>query len=130
MMNRVKDAIFSRRDRRARRAGIARRVAFRSTDFARTIGSNGAVLARRVGGGTAELARRVGPRRGLIGLAIVAVAVGSGILIARYLRARAEEEHDVEDASEAAMIDESAGVRRRRRMSRAQRKAANAAISH
>ena len=68
----------------------------------------------------------------MIGLAIVAVAVGSDTLIARYLRARAEEEHDVEamGTSEAAMIDETAGVRRRRRMSRAQRRAANTAISH
>jgi hypothetical protein len=60
----------------------------RSGELARTIGSGTAGLARRVGGGSASLARRIGPRRALIGLAIVAAAVGGSIVVIRYLRAR------------------------------------------
>ena len=37
---------------------------------------------------TADLATRIGPRRGLIGLAVIAVAVGGSIILVRYLRAR------------------------------------------
>jgi hypothetical protein len=62
----------------------------RGGGLARSVGSGTADLARRVGNGTASIARQIGPRRGLIGLAVAAVAIGGAILVARYLRARRE----------------------------------------
>jgi len=57
-------------------------------DFARSVGSGTADLARRFGSGTADLAKRVGPRRGIIGLVVLGVAIGGSIVLIRYLRAR------------------------------------------
>lgn len=71
-------------------------------DFAKAFGSGTAGIARRVGSGTAHLAKRVGPRRGLIGLAVVGVALGGTYILIRYLRARkmeAELAHDEPGAS-------------------------------
>lgn len=67
-----------------------------TADFAKMVGGNTAHLAKRVGSGGAKLAKNVGPKRGLIGLALVAAAVGSGIYLARYLRARAAEARNKE----------------------------------
>jgi hypothetical protein len=60
-----------------------------TADFARMVGGNTADMAKRVGGGGAKLAKEIGPKRGLLGLAFVAAAVGSGIYLVRYLRTRA-----------------------------------------
>jgi hypothetical protein len=60
----------------------------RGGDFAKTIGSGTADLAKRFGSETADLAKRIGPRRGLIGLAALAVAIGGSVVLVRYLRAR------------------------------------------
>jgi hypothetical protein len=60
-------------------------------DLARAIGSGTADFARRFGSGTADVARRVGPWRALIGLAVIGAAVGGGVLLARYVRARRAE---------------------------------------
>jgi len=60
--------------------------------FAKMIGGNTTDIARRVGGGSVKLAKDVGLKRGLVGIALVAAAVGGGIYLARYLRARAETE--------------------------------------
>jgi hypothetical protein len=60
-------------------------------DVARAIGSGTADLARRFGSGTAHVAKRVGPWRALIGLAVIGAAVGGGVLLARYVRARRAE---------------------------------------
>jgi hypothetical protein len=60
-------------------------------DLARAVGSGTADLARRFGTGTAGVARRVGPWRALIGLAVIGAAVGGGVLLARYVRARRAE---------------------------------------
>ena len=57
-------------------------------DLARTIGSDTVDLARRFGGGAASIAKRVGPKRGLIGLVVVAAAIGGSIVLVRYLRSR------------------------------------------
>jgi hypothetical protein len=62
-----------------------------TADFAKMLGGNTAGIAKRVGSGSVKLAKNVGPKRGLLGLALVAAAVGSGIYLARYLRARAAE---------------------------------------
>jgi hypothetical protein len=59
-----------------------------SGDFARTVGSGTVDLVRRVGGGTTSLAKQIGPRRALIGLAVLGVAIGGGVFLIRYLRAR------------------------------------------
>lgn len=64
-----------------------------TADFAKMLGGNTADIAKRVGSGGAKLAKDIGPKRGLLGLALVVAAVGSGIYLARYLRARAAEGH-------------------------------------
>jgi hypothetical protein len=71
----------------------------RGGDVAKAIGSGTADLALRFGRGTADLATRIGPRRGLIGLAVIAVAVGGSVVLVRYLRARAAEEQTAMDES-------------------------------
>ena len=63
----------------------------RGSEVARTIGYGTADFARRFGRGTADVAIRIGPRRGLIGLAVLAVAIGGSVVLVRYLRTRAEE---------------------------------------
>ena len=60
----------------------------RSSELARTFGSETAHLAKRVGSGTAHLAKQIGPRRGLIGLAVLAATIGGSVMLVRYLRAR------------------------------------------
>lgn len=60
----------------------------RSGDIAKVIGGGTVDAARWVGRGTADIATRIGPKRGLIGLAVIAVAVGGSIILVRYLRAR------------------------------------------
>lgn len=57
-------------------------------DFAKAVGSGTADLARRFGNGTTDLARRVGPKRGIIGLVVLGVAIGGSVVLIRYLRAR------------------------------------------
>jgi hypothetical protein len=78
MMKTVKHTIYS--------------IGDRGGDVARSVGSGTADLARRVGSGTADLAKRIGPRRGLIGLAVLAAAIGGTVVLVRYLRARDAEE--------------------------------------
>jgi len=60
----------------------------RGGDLAGDLASGTADLARRFGSGTAGLAKRVGTRRGLIGLAVIAAAVGGSVVLLRYLRSR------------------------------------------
>jgi hypothetical protein len=74
MMKTVKHTIYS--------------IGDQGSDLARTIGSDTVNLARRFGGGTASLAKRIGPKRAVIGLVVVAAAVGGAIVLVRYLRAR------------------------------------------
>jgi hypothetical protein len=68
-------------------------------DFARTIGSDTVDLARQFGGGTAKLAKRIGPKRGLIGLAVLAAAIGGSVVLIRYLRARSAQDGLAADES-------------------------------
>jgi len=60
----------------------------RSSELARTFGAETADLAKRFGSETASLAKRIGPRRGLIGLAVLATTIGGSVMLVRYLRAR------------------------------------------
>ena len=70
-------------------------------------------LAKRVGSTTAGLAKRIGPKRGLIGLAVLAVAVGGTIVLVRYLRSRDEDVREGLDEELAG--DEAVGGKRNRR---------------
>jgi hypothetical protein len=72
----------------------------RSGDLAKTIGSETADLAKRFGSGTANLAKRIGPRRGLIGLAALAVVIGGSVVLIRYMRARNLEKRNLADAGD------------------------------
>jgi hypothetical protein len=74
------------------------KIGDRGSDVAMAIGSGTADIAKRVGRGTADLASRVGPRRALLGLAVIAAAVGGTVVLVRYLRARnAEYPLDMEE---------------------------------
>ena len=71
--------------------------------LARNIGGETVDLARRFGDGTVTLARRVGPKRGLLGLAVLAAAVGGSIMLIRYLKARnADASTDADDPTETS----------------------------
>jgi hypothetical protein len=98
----------------------------RTTDLARTIGDETVDLARRFGDGTTSLARRVGPRRGLIGLAVLAAAVGGSIMLMRYLKARNAEQANAagDDATDEAGASSFTNKRTRARNT------ADAHISH
>ncbi|HLL23806.1 MAG TPA: hypothetical protein VK427_16825, partial [Kofleriaceae bacterium] len=65
--------------------------------FARSVGVSSTDLVKSFGAGTVSIAKDIGPKRALIGFAIVAAAVGGGILLARYLRTREDDQQD--DAS-------------------------------
>jgi hypothetical protein len=86
-----------------------------TADFAKMVGGNTAHIAKRVGGRSVKLAKDVGPKRGLVGLALVGAAVGSGIFLVRYLRGRA-----------AARVTDANGVRSKK-MSKAESRAQHAA---
>jgi hypothetical protein len=45
-------------------------------------------VAKRVACTTQDLAEQIGPKRGLIGLAIIGAAIGTSVLLARYVRNR------------------------------------------
>jgi hypothetical protein len=98
----------------------------RTSDLARTIGDETVDLARRFGDGTVTLAKRVGPKRGLIGLAVLAAAVGGSIMLVRYLKARNAEQAG---ASGDEANDEVGATSFANKRTRA-RNAADAHISH
>ena len=110
----------------AKSADLAKTVGATSADLAKTVGSSSADIAKAVGVGTVALAKRIGPKRALIGAAVLAVAVGGGIVLVRYLRRREQEELDAEsmEASDGASTNKKI---RDPRMSRAERRAVNAA---
>lgn len=100
MMKMVKDTFYSLGDR--------------SGDAARTFGAGTADLAKRFGTGTANVARQIGPRRGLIGLAVLAAAIGGAVILVRYLRAREREEDlGMEGAGEEYASERTARMRKR-----------------
>jgi len=121
MMKSVKHTIYSLGDRGG---DFARAIGSDSYDLARRFGSGSADLAKHLGSGTADIAKRIGPKRGLIGLAVLAAAIGGTVVLVRYLRARNA------DAALDGESDESVESRnqRNRRRGRAQHssEAANA----
>ncbi|MDQ3334263.1 MAG: hypothetical protein M4D80_03815 [Myxococcota bacterium] len=64
--------------------------------FAKSIGLTSADFAKTLGTGTVNLAKDIGPKRILIGAAILAVAIGGGVVLMRYLRRREEERLEAE----------------------------------
>jgi hypothetical protein len=113
MLNTVKEIIYT--------------VGDTTGSFAKSIGLSSADLAKTAGAGAVSLAKDIGPKRALIGAAILAVAVGGGIVLVRYLRRREQERLDNESMNAS---DEAGGVTRRSgKMARAERRAVNAATS-
>lgn len=111
MLNKVKDIIFT--------------VGDSTGSFAKQFGLSSVDVAKTVGERSVKIAKDIGPKRAIIGAAILAVAVGGGIVLVRYLRRREQERLDSEsmDASDAA----TGGVSRNSRLARAERRAVNAA---
>jgi hypothetical protein len=93
-------------------------------DVARAIGAETALLARRFGSGTVTVARQVGPRRGLIGLAVLAAAIGGSVMLIRYLKARAAEAGVDDETAEPGSQRVGGGKRAR------DQRTADARISH
>jgi hypothetical protein len=60
----------------------------RSSELAKAFGSETADLAKHLGNRTARLAKQIGPRRGVIGVVVLAATIGGTIMLVRYLRAR------------------------------------------
>jgi hypothetical protein len=108
---------------------IAKDLGGSSVDLAKTVMhrfDGAGDLAKTVGVGSLAIAKKIGVKRGLAGFAIAGAAAIGGILLARYLKRRASEtplhteaEVDQEMASETPPV-------RRRRQSRAKRKANHA----
>lgn len=99
-------------------------------DLAKRMGGSSAQIAKTVGVSSVALAKKVGVKRGLAGFAILGAAAVGGILLARYLKNRRVIEESIEEsmaASDAAAGEPSpAESVRRRRLSRAKRKAQQA----
>jgi hypothetical protein len=106
--------------------GLAKRLGGNTADLAKQLGSGTADLAKQFGSGTADLAKRIGPKRGLIGLAVLAAAIGGTVVLVRYLRARnADAELDTDETDDAT----NGRNARNRKRARAQHRA-EAAASH
>jgi hypothetical protein len=84
-----------------------------------TVGDTTGSFAKSVGSRTVDIAKYVGAKRALIGLAVIAAAVGGSIVLVRYLRRR-EEELEIEGGD---MSRET----RSRKVARAERRAVNTA---
>ena len=102
-------------------ADFAKRFGGGSADLAKRLGGGSADLAKYVGENATDIAKKVGPKRALIGLAVVGGVIG-GIILVRYLRARADQAEDLEANEEPG----TAAGRRSRKQTRAKRKADNA----
>jgi hypothetical protein len=89
--------------------------------FAKSMGLSSVDLAKNIGTGTVALAKDIGPKRALIGAAIVAAAIGGGVVLVRYLRRREVERLERESME---LTDQ---ARRDSRISRAESRAVNAA---
>src|SRR6266850_1688802 len=87
MMNTVKHAIYTIGDRGS---DLAKTIGCETADLAKRVGGTTADLAKRAGSSTSDLAKRIGPKRGLIGLAVLAAAIGGSIVLVRYLKARGD----------------------------------------
>ena len=91
--------------------------------FAKSLGLSTADIAKTVGRETVALAKDIGPKRALIGAAILAAAVGGGILLVRYLRVREQRELEAESMEASDQAKE----RRNTKIGRAESRAINRA---
>ncbi|MBA3453204.1 MAG: hypothetical protein H0T42_08940 [Deltaproteobacteria bacterium] len=123
MMDMVKDLFSNIGSLAAPTADYAKRFGGSSADLAKRVGGSSADLAKYVGGSAAVIAKKVGTKRALIGLAVVGAVVG-GVILVRYLRARADEAEDLEGN------EGTAAERHARKGSRAERKAATQGVTH
>lgn len=118
MLNTVKHLVESVGDN----AGdFAKRFGPFALDAAKHVGDALGDAGKSVGSNATQLARRVGPKRAILGIALLGVAVGSTIFVMRYLRDRRDEEVEGEDHVQAS--PPSHGVRRggsKRKANRAQ----------
>lgn len=105
MLNTVKDVMHSLGDNTS---DFAKRFGPMAFDAAKRVGPAVADASKAIGSSTAQLARRVGPKRGLIGIALLGVAIGTGIYLVRYLRDRRIEESE---AGEENLSPPAHGVR-------------------
>lgn len=105
-------------------ADFAKRFGGGSADLAKRFGGGSVDLAKYVGESATDIAKRVGTKRALIGLAVVGAAIG-GIVLVRYLRARADEAADMDANEEPG----TAAGRRNRKQTRAKRRAETAAAA-
>lgn len=105
---------------------LAKRFGGNTAGLAKQLGSGTADLAKQFGSGTADLAKRIGPKRGLIGLAVLAAAIGGTVLLVRYLRARSADAQD--ELDENGDVTNGRNARDRKR-ARAQHRA-EATASH
>jgi hypothetical protein len=89
MLNQVKNVMHTIGEETG---DLAKRFGSGTADLAVRLADGTVVLGRRLGDGTIEVARKIGPTRGVIGLAVIAAAIGGSIFLVRYLRRRAERE--------------------------------------
>lgn len=99
MLNTVKDVMHTIGDNTG---DFAKRFGPMALDAMKHVGPAVADAGRAIGSNTAQLARRVGPKRGLIGIALLGVAVGASIYLVRYLRDRRMEGEEGESMSPPA----------------------------
>jgi hypothetical protein len=69
---------------------LTQTIADSTSDFAKRAASATSDAAKSAVCATTDLAKAIGPKRGLIGLGVIAVAVGGTLVARRLLRARGE----------------------------------------
>jgi hypothetical protein len=104
--------------------GSSLKLAKSAGHVAKDLGGSSLDLAKTVGVGSIAIAKKIGVKRGLAGFAILGAATIGGIFLVRYLRERRAVEESIE-ASDAETPEPAQPVRRRRQ-SRAKRKANHA----
>ncbi|MDB4963788.1 MAG: hypothetical protein JWP01_3787 [Myxococcales bacterium] len=108
---------------------LAKRFGGSTADVAKNVGGSAADIARNVGDSAAKLAKKVGPKRGLIGLVAFGAVIAGTVVLVRYLRARQEDDLSEEELALNEQA-QAADPHRRRKTTRAQRKAAAERMTH
>ena len=73
---------------------IIDQVVSSSGALAKGFGNGTVDLAKGIGSGSVSLARRIGVKRALIGVAAIGAVAGAAVVLVRFLKARAEDEHE------------------------------------
>jgi hypothetical protein len=111
-------------------ADLAKNVKGSAADLAKNVKGSAADLAKNVSRSTAKIAKQVGPKRGLIGLAVFGGLIAGTVVLVRYLRARQEENELTDEELALNEQAQASDPHRRRKTSRAQRKAMNERMTH